>query len=47
MERYTKNCTEHFFDSDFIAQKKKYTITYYYCAMTFNYVYTMYELKVY
>ena len=42
-----KNCTEHSFDSDFIAQKHKYTIACYYCAMMFNYVYTMYELKVY
>ena len=42
-----KNCTEHSFDGDFIAQKHKYTIISYYCAMMFNYVYTMYELKVY
>lgn len=42
-----KNCTERSFDSDFIAQKREYTIIRYYCAMMFNYVYTMYELKVY
>lgn len=42
-----KNCTEHSFDSDFIAQKYKYTIICYYCAMMLNYAYTMYELKVY
>ena len=42
-----KNCTEHSFDSDFIAQKQKYTIMRYYCKMMLNYVYTMYELKVY
>lgn len=42
-----KNCTEHSFYNGFIAQKHKYTITRYYNAMMFNYVYTMYELKVY
>ena len=42
-----KNCTENSFDSDFIVQKHKYTIIRYCCAMMFNYVYTMYELKVY
>lgn len=42
-----KNCTENSFNSDFIAQKHKYTIMRYYCAMMFNYAYAMYELKVY
>ena len=42
-----KNCTEHSFDSDFIAKKHKYAIIRYYRAMMFNYVYSMYELKVY
>lgn len=42
-----KNCTERSFDSGFIAQNHKYTIIRYYYAMMFNYVYTMYELKVY
>ena len=42
-----KNCTEHSFNSDLIAQKHKYAIIRYYCEMMFNYVCTMYELKVY
>ena len=42
-----KNCANNSFDSYFIAQKHKSTILRYYCAMTFNYVSTMYELKVY
>nr|DAU31500.1 MAG TPA: conotoxin [Caudoviricetes sp.] len=42
-----KNCTEHSFNSDFIAQKHKCTIIRYCCAMMFNYAYTMYKLKVY
>lgn len=42
-----KNCTEHSFDNGFIAQKHKYTIIRNYYATMFNYVYTVYELKVY